>query len=98
MYSQKDVINKIIPADDLYWDDYENKYIALNNDEIDDIICKCFDNAITEETSIMKVLNWCTSVRVGQLLMKNFLAGSIAIKTIDSDDEPVFMQNKDGNI
>jgi hypothetical protein len=98
MSSQKDIVNKIIPADDLYWDDTENKFIALSDDDIDSIITACVDNSITEESEILAVMNWCTNVRVGQLLMKNFLGGSIAIQTIDNDGEPVFVSNPNGNI
>lgn len=98
MSSQKDIVNKIIPADDLYWDDTENKFIALSDNDINDIISACMDNAITEEPGILSVLNWCTSVRVGQLLMKNFLSGNIAIQTIDEEGEPVFISNTKGNI
>lgn len=98
MSSQKDIVNKLIPADDLYWDDTENKFIALSDDEINDVISACVNNSITEEPGILAVLNWCTSVRVGQLLMKNFLSGHISIEAIDNEGEPAFVQNTNRNI
>ncbi|NCX76976.1 MAG: hypothetical protein EBX09_08100 [Actinobacteria bacterium] len=96
--NQSDIINKIIPADDLFWSDEENKFVALSSDEIDSIISRCMASAITEENDIMAVINWCTSNRVGEILMRNFLNGTIAIQTVDSDGEPAFVYNPDGNV
>lgn len=90
MKSQRDIINTIIAGDDLYWDHYEGKYIALSMDEVNNIIMQCAENDIYDEKSIMKVLNWCTSVRIGSLLMRNFLEGKISISCDDDSDEPEF--------
>ncbi len=98
MKHQKDILNKMLPADDLYWDDLEQKYIALSPDEISDIIAACLDNAMEEESEIMSVLNWCTHVRIGELLMKQFINNNIAIVGIDENGEPIFTENKNGNI
>lgn len=98
MKSQKDILNKIISADDLHWDDTENKFIALSNEDIQEIILACLDNAIDDDHRITQVLNWCTEVRVGQILMKNFLNNNIAIANIDDNGEPLFVANKSGNI
>lgn len=95
--NQYEIVNKLIAADDLYWDDTENKYIALSDDEMNDIIARCLDNAIVAEKEILSVLNWCTSVKVGNLLMKNFLNGNIAVEKIDTDGEPVFIEDTNGN-
>ena len=93
MKNQKDILNKIIPADDLYWDRIEKKYIALSEDEIHNTMLCCINNNITDESDIVKVLNWCTNVRVGELLMKGILAGRISIIGVDQDGEPVFGQS-----
>jgi hypothetical protein len=92
MKSQKDVLNKLIPADDLYWDKHDGKYIAHSEEEINSILTLCLENGITDQSEIMKVFNWCTSVRVGELLMKGFLAGKILILGIDQNDELIFGQ------
>lgn len=93
MKNQKDVLNKFIPADDLYWDKHEGKYITHSEEEINDIITSCIKNNITEQNDIMKVFHWCTSVRVGELLMKGFLTGNVHILGIDKDGEPIFGQS-----
>ena len=80
MKNQKDVLNKFIPADDLYWDKLEGKYITHSEEEIKDIIFSCI------------ILHWCTSVRVGELLLKGFLTGNVHILGIDKDGEPIFGQ------
>ena len=97
MGSQKDVVNKLIPADDLYWDDIEKKYIALSEEEIENIMLTCINNSIDSDQERTQVLKWCTSVRVGEFLMKNFLNGTIAIDGIDKDGEPFFVENREGN-
>lgn len=98
MKSQKDILNKIIPADDLYWDKQDGKYIAHSPEEIDSILMSCIENGITDQSEIMKVFNWCTSVRIGELLMKGFLAGKVNILGIDEDGEPFFGQSSpEGN-
>jgi hypothetical protein len=90
MQGRNDFINTIIAGDDLHWDHYDNKYIALSMEEIDAIIIACTENDIHDEHNMMKVINWCTSVRVGNLLMKNFLEGKIRISCDDESEEPEF--------
>jgi hypothetical protein len=51
-----------------------------------------------EESEIMSVLNWCTHVRIGELLMKQFINNNIVIVGIDENGEPIFTENKHGNI
>lgn len=91
---QDEVINKLIPADDLYWDEHENKYIALSSSEIDDIIAACYDSGITTENGILNIMAWCTEVRVGEILMRNFLNGGIKIEGLDETGEPRFIPSK----
>jgi hypothetical protein len=55
------------------------------------------DNAIDDDKKITDVLNWCTEVKVGQILMKNFLNNNIAISDIDQDGQPLFVSNTSGN-
>lgn len=93
MNDQSLILNKIIPADDLYFDSNDGRYVALSDEDIDLIIERCVDNNLIDQKSITHVVNWCTSVRVGQLLMKNFLAGKISIRTLSSDGEPFFGQS-----
>lgn len=96
MRNQKDVLNKLIPADDLFWDKYEGKYIALSYDEIDNILQACMNSNIISEDDLMKVVNWCTSVRVGELLMKGFITGKIGILEVDKDGEPIWVDKPSG--
>lgn len=90
----KYVINNIIPADDLHWCEEEGKYVSLTREEVDDIISSCLAQNISEFTDIMKVVAWCGNVRVGQILWKNFLSGSIMIMGFDGE-EPRFGPSKE---
>jgi hypothetical protein len=92
MKNQKDILNKIIPADDLYWDETEKKYIVHSQEEIKSILTSCINNDISEQEEVMKVFNWCTTVKVGELLMKGFLTGKIVVLGFDKHNEPLFGQ------
>jgi len=95
MYKQ--IINNIIPADDLHWCEDEGRYVSLSREEVDDIIASCLHQGIEELAEIMKVINWCGNVRIGQILWKNFLTGSVGIAGFDEQNEPRFMPRKEEN-
>jgi len=91
----KYVINNIIPADDLHWCEEEGKYVSLSREEMDDIIAACVLQDIKELDDIFKVIQWCGSVRIGEILWKNFLSGSVSIVGFDGQGEPKFSPRKD---
>jgi hypothetical protein len=91
----KYVINNIIPADDLHWCEEEGKYVSLSREEIDEIISTCLAKGMGDLNDIMKVIHWCGNVRVGQILWKNFLTGSVAINGFDEEGEPRFGPSKE---
>jgi len=88
------LINNIIPADDLHWDELEKKYVSLSAEETQEIINSCLKQGMTDLKNIYKVVSWCSEIRVGQLLWKNFLLGSVKINGFDMDNEPMFSPNK----
>lgn len=91
----KHLINNIIPADDLHWCEEEQKYVSLSAEETQDIISSCLLQGMTELSDVYKVVSWCGNVRVGQLLWKNFLIGSLKIAGFDEDGEPRFSPMKE---
>lgn len=86
---KKDVVNKMIPADDLHWSDSDG-YTMLSIEEVDDII-RVGDKNEMDEDDILKMVRWAESVRAGQLLYKNVMSGGLRIR-FDSD-EPIFARN-----
>jgi hypothetical protein len=90
----KDLINNIIPADDLHWDEIEKRYVSLSAEETQEIILACMNQGINDLKKIYKVVSWCGEIRVGQLLWKNFLSGCVEISGFDSSGEPIFSPNK----
>lgn len=90
----KYVINNIIPADDLHWCEEEGKYVSLAREEVDEILASCLSRGIDDLKDIMKVVSWCGNIRVGQILWKNFLSGSVSITGFDGD-EPRFGPSKE---
>jgi len=93
-FMYKDIINNLIPADDLHWDDEENKYVSLSPEETKEIISACIRNGMTELDDVFKVVTWCGTIRVGQILWKNFIQGSIDITGFDKSGEPFFFPTK----
>jgi hypothetical protein len=91
----KHVINNIIPADDLHWCEEEGKYVSLSREEMDNIIATCVAQEITNLDDIFKVIQWCGSVRVGEILWRNFLSGGVKIVGFDEQGEPKFSPRKD---
>jgi hypothetical protein len=87
------MINKIIPADDLHWNEEDNKYVSLSNEDVDNIIVACAKQDITEFEDIYKVVQWAGLVKVGEILLRNFLDGRIKILGFDKS-EPYFGENK----
>ena len=87
-----DVLNKLIPADDLHWCEEEGQYILLTMDEIDDIMKACAEQGMTTDNAddVLKIIRWCESIRAGQLLWKNFVAGGIGVYGFDEKNEPIF--------
>lgn len=89
----KKTLNNLIAADDLHWNDDEEKYVALSSEELDQILENCIDAGIYEEKNIMHIVNWCTSVKVGQILFNNFLKKQIKISGLDDHNEPYFISS-----
>ena len=90
----KYILNNLIPADDLHWDEFQNRYVSLSDDETNKIVSTCLENGITELEDVTKVVNWCGTIRIGQILWKNFIMGSVDICGFDENGEPIFSTKK----
>lgn len=93
--SAEDIINKIIPADDLYWCEAEKKYTSLSMEDLDSLVARCVSQNITDIDEIMKVTNWAVLIKVGDILLKNFLDDKIRITGFDNNNEPMFGAKND---
>lgn len=89
----KYILNNILPADDLHWDELEKKYVSLSSEEIQEIIMTCMKQDIMDLKEIYKVVSWCGEIRVGNLLWKNLLLGTIKISGFSENGEPMFSAN-----
>jgi len=84
------ILNKIIAADDLHWNNMEEKYTAISPEELDTILKNSIENNITDEDELFKIVSWATNARVGEILLKNYLQGKIKIFGLDENGEPYF--------
>lgn len=91
----KQIINNLIPADDLHWDEGENRYASLSAEETQEIITQCLKVGLTQLDDIYKFVQWCGYVRIGQILMKNFMLGSLTVSGFDNEGMPYFGPNKE---
>lgn len=88
------MINKIIAADDLHWCEEEKKYVSLSKEDVDQIISSCIEQDIVEFEDMYKVIQWAGLIRVGEILLKNFIEGKIKINGFDESNEPYFGEIK----
>lgn len=86
---KNDVINKLIPADDLHWSDSDG-FTMVSIEEVEKIIQVGYDNDMDED-EILKMLRWSENVRAGQLLYKNVMSGGLRMSF--DGDEPIFARN-----
>lgn len=84
------VLNNMIPADDLFWDEIEKKYVALSKEETESIILSCVKLGFENFEDIYKMVNWCAKIRIGTVLWKNFISGMLEITDFDEEEEPMF--------
>lgn len=89
----KDLINRLIPADDLHWCEEDQRYVAISMEDVDKIILNCIDNGITDMDEVIKAIRWAEMVNVGGILLKNLLCDRISIVGFDKED-PIFGENK----
>lgn len=92
--NKSDIINKLIPADDLHWIDGEG-FTLLSSGEITNIIQTCYKHDMPED-DIFKTVQWCESTRANEILWKNVMSGGIRIHSFE-DNNPVFVKNENNN-
>jgi hypothetical protein len=86
----KQTLNKLIAADDLNWCEIEEKYVALSKEELDTILINGVTEGFSNEEDLMKIVNWATNAKVGQILLKNYLEGRIKVAGFDETGDPLF--------
>jgi len=86
----KQTLNKLIAADDLNWCEIEKKYVALSKEELDATLINGVADGFLNENDLMKIVNWATNAKVGQILFKNYLENKIKIVGFDNSGDPLF--------
>lgn len=86
----KQTLNKLIAADDLNWCEIEKKYVALSKEELDSVLINGVADGFLGEQDLIKIVNWATNAKVGQILLKNYLEGKIKVAGFDEAGEPLF--------
>jgi hypothetical protein len=85
----KHLLNRAIPADDLRFNEREQRLLALSDEDVDDVMKRCKQSGITDPSQIKAVIAWCCKARIGEILYRSLVAGQVRI-TGFSGDEPRF--------
>jgi len=84
-------INRLIPADELHWNEHDRKYSVVSEEETERIIKICFESELGDE-DIYRVVQDYVYVKTGQLLYRHLLEGDIVIGGVDGDGKPIFVK------
>lgn len=87
--SYEQLINRIIAADDLHYDESQRRYVSMSPEEVREIVARCRRNGLSDDDLINKYVRWCGELRVGQILHRSFLNGNLRITGFDGE-EPRF--------
>ena len=69
--------NSLFKIDDLYWNDEEQKYVLLSEEEYHAVLQSCMDSGFTAMQDIMKAIRWAEKVRASQLMLNGVLSKRI---------------------
>lgn len=78
--------------DDLHWDENDKKFVALSEEEMETILMVSAKSGLDmdDEEVVMGVIRWAEHVRVGNILLRRVLDGSLAIGYVPGMEEPCF--------
>lgn len=79
------LINRIIPADDLFWDEQAGRFASISQEEVNAIMARCTEQGLTGPDEVRQVVEWCGYVRIGLLLRDAFMSGRVKISGIGAD-------------
>jgi len=89
------ITNNLIAADDLYWNEEEQKFVALSDKQLEKIIFRCCSQGTLDLNEIQKIVEWASHLRICQLLLKGFLSGNLSIIKMNEKGEPYFCLTKE---
>ena len=84
----------LIKTDDLYWNEYEGKYVAISEEEIDAVLMALYADNITPRTedTAFQAVKWAEEARVNYLILQGILSGRIRMHLPKVGEEIVFYE------
>lgn len=80
-------INNFIPLDDLHWDEYEQKYRALSDEELNMILLDCVQNlGISDANTLHKIVENFTALKTSKLIFDRYMSGNILIDSLKQEE------------
>ena len=89
MQKKNRLINELIPADDLFWDNESKKYTTVSKEEEEQLFKACLNCRLEEEDAI-KVFRCYEFFKTSAALFKQFLNGSVGIYSFTKNGNPLF--------
>lgn len=85
--------NTLILVDDLHWDEFEQKFVPLSEEEVEKIILNCIERNIDDDT-MFKMIRLAERTRINQLLLDGFLNGRLTAYSVEQEEFPIFKESK----
>lgn len=79
-------VSEFIPFDELYWNEDEQKYIALSDDEIQLIVLNAYNAGYTEVEQIVEIVSYLNQMKVDGMLYNRFIKGHINISVFENNE------------
>ena len=88
----KYILNNLIPADELHWNDHDQKYCAISEQDLDRIILTCHENGASEEV-MQALVKEFVEYKTSKLLFKQFFRRNIGVYHL-KDGKPFYEKIK----
>lgn len=79
-------VSEFIPFDELHWNEDEQKYIALNEQEMELIVLNAYNAGYETPEEIMSIINYLQQMKIDGMLYNKFIKGHINISKFENDE------------
>jgi hypothetical protein len=79
-------ISEFIPFDELHWNEDEQRYIALSDEELGLIVLNAYNAGYEDPEQIMGIVNYLSQMKVDGMLYEKFIKGHINISVFENSE------------
>lgn len=89
MHKKNRLVNELVPADDLYWDEASKKHTVTSREEEEKLFKACL-NCRLDDNETLSVFRHFERYKTYAVLFKHFLEGNIGIYSFTEKGSPIF--------